>query len=141
MVRNTKMKKCSGLAILESAIVLPLLLLVSLGAIKYGFLFLKAQQVTNAARNGARTAIRHDADNTSVVNAVEALMVRAGMPTYTLTMTPTDVHRLAEPPVSVGQSVEVRIVVLAENVDILRVPLFPNPDSIGATVTMAKEGF
>ncbi len=143
MVRKPIRKKFSGLAILETALVLPLLLLVSLGAIKYGHLFLKAQQITNAARNGARTAIRPDANNANVEDAVEALMDAGGMPLeqcgYILTLTPDDVHRLAG--VNVGQSIEVRIVVDANAVGVLNVPLFPNPGRLGASVTMAKEGF
>ena len=39
-----------------------------------------------------------------------------------------------------GQEIQVRITVPAENVDILRVPLFPNPKTLVAAVTMAKEG-
>ena len=41
----------------EAAIVFPILLMLTLGAIEYGWLFLNAQQVTNAARQGARIAI------------------------------------------------------------------------------------
>jgi len=141
MVKKLIRKKFSGLAVVEAALVLPLLLLVSLGAIKYGHLFLKAQQITNAARNGARTAIRVDADNDIVIAQVDSLMGAAGMPIYTLTLTPGNVSSQADPPVIKGQSVTVQIVVLAENVDILRVPLFPNPDQLGARVAMVKEGF
>ena len=45
-----------GVAAVEMAVVLPLLLLVTFGLMEYGWLFLKAQQVANAARQGARYA-------------------------------------------------------------------------------------
>jgi hypothetical protein len=140
MVRNTKMKKCSGLAILETAIVLPLLLLVSLGALKYGYLFLRVQEFTNAARNGARVAIRSGATDAEAEVVVDRLMLRAGIPRdwYALTIT---TQQIPHATLDLGQEVVVHIEILAlENVDILRVPLFPNPARLGASVTMAKEG-
>jgi Flp pilus assembly protein TadG len=143
MVKERIMKKSRhGLATVEMALVLPLLLLVTLGAIRYGHLFLIAQQITNAARNGARTAIRVDATNVSVQTTVDAYMTAAGIPAgqYTLMLTPADVTTP-----TAGASVTVRITVPSANVDVLHVPLFTNFEpanwNLGATVTMAKEGF
>lgn len=48
-----------GGAILESAIVLPLLLLFLLGIMEYGRYILFLQVVTNAARDGCRYAVTH----------------------------------------------------------------------------------
>ena len=45
-----------GLAIIETAIILPILLLVTLGVIHFAWLFLRAHQITSAARDGARLA-------------------------------------------------------------------------------------
>ncbi len=126
----------------EFALVLPLLLLLLLGAIRYGHLFLKAQQITNAARHGARTAVRPDASVAGVLAAIDGLMTVAGMgdSDYSVTFTPADV---AAP--ELGESVTVRITVPCANIDVLHVPLFTDlePDNwnLGATVTMAKEGF
>jgi len=139
-------KKFSGLAIVESALMLQLLLLVSLGALRYGHLLLKTQLVTNAARCGAREAIRPDANNLDVEAVVEGMMNRAGLSgLYQLILTPEDVSRLADPPVGVEQPVTVAITVDVDLIEVLRVPLFVNlepPDlQISASVTMAKEGF
>ena len=142
MVKALK-KKARGLATVEMAIVLPLLLLVTMGAIRYGHLFLIAQEVTNATRNGARRAIVPDATNADVEGIVRELMSAAGLDEgdYTLTL-PGDVHSIP-----MGQSVTVQITVPVANVDVLHVPLFTNlePNNgnwiLGATVTMAKEGF
>lgn len=142
MVKRRGKIKCSGLSTVEFALVLPLLLLLTLGAIRYGHLFLKAQQITNAARHGARTAVRPDASSDSVLGAVDSLMTVAGMgaSNYEVTLTPADITAP-----QMGESVTVQITVPCANIDVLHVPLFTDlePDnwSLGATVTMAKEGF
>jgi Flp pilus assembly protein TadG len=46
----------SGAELIEFALTLPLLLLVVLGMIEFGFLFREYEVVTNAAREGARIA-------------------------------------------------------------------------------------
>lgn len=47
----------TGAELLEMAIVLPVLLLVVSGIMDFGFLFLRYEVVTNAAREGARVAV------------------------------------------------------------------------------------
>jgi Flp pilus assembly protein TadG len=47
----------SGAELIEFALVLPLLLLMVLGIIDFGFLFQRYEVVTNAAREGARVAV------------------------------------------------------------------------------------
>jgi TadE-like protein len=47
----------TGAELIEFALVLPLLLLVLLGIIDFGFLFQRYEVVTNAAREGARVAV------------------------------------------------------------------------------------
>jgi len=47
----------SGAELIEFALTLPLMLLVVLGMIEFGFLFQQYEVVTNAAREGARIAV------------------------------------------------------------------------------------
>jgi Flp pilus assembly protein TadG len=47
----------SGAELIEFALTLPLLLLVVLGIIEFGFMFHEYEVVTNAAREGARIAV------------------------------------------------------------------------------------
>ena len=47
----------SGAELIEVALTLPLLLLVVLGIIEFGFVFQQYEVVTNAAREGARVAV------------------------------------------------------------------------------------
>jgi Flp pilus assembly protein TadG len=43
-----------GLETVEAAIMLPLVMLITFGALKYGWLFLKAQQINNVASSLSR---------------------------------------------------------------------------------------
>lgn len=136
-------KNWRGIATVEMALVLPLLLLLTMGAIRYGWLFLKAQQITNAARMGARTAVLPDATEDGVRANILSLMTAAKMEDsgYEVTFDPTDID------VDVNTPITVRITVSAANIALLHVPLFtsiePNDGNwnLGAEVTMAKEGF
>jgi Flp pilus assembly protein TadG len=144
-VRKRKESRSRGAAAVEAALVLPILLLVSFGAIKYGWLFLRAQQITNAARYGARVAVRasifySDENDNDVTTAIANLMTAAGMGTsgYVVTITCSNGNWYESP---VGQDITVEVSVPGANVDIMDVPLFPDVGDIGASVTMAKEGF
>ena len=46
-----------GNALVEFALVLPLLMLVFAGIVDFGFLFQRYEVITNAAREGARLAV------------------------------------------------------------------------------------
>ena len=46
-----------GVALVEFAIILPLLLLITFGIIEFGFLMYNQQMITNASREGARAGI------------------------------------------------------------------------------------
>ena len=136
MVRIRK-KNRRGAAAVEMAIVLPLLLLLTLGGIKYGYLFLKAQQITNAARHGARMAIL-PGKTTDEVKAIIINML--GNANITVTADDIDFNPGDISSVGSGETITVRIIVPSAEVDIMIVPLFPNVENLGATVTMAKEG-
>lgn len=136
---KTKPKKTRyrGIAAVEAAIVFPLLLLLTLGVIEYGWMFLKAEQTTNAARNGARIAIRPGENNASVAAEIDLLMSDAGMGSsgYTITFTPANV---TDP--LLGETLKVQISVPWANIALMNIPLLPGPANISASVAMAKEG-
>jgi Flp pilus assembly protein TadG len=112
------------------AVVLPLLLMVTLGAMKYGWLFLRAQQMTNAARQAARIAALPDSTVAEVQTAISTFLGNAGITTFTV-----------DPPLTTvaGPTVTVGIRVDPNTVDLIPGYL-PNPASLYVTVTMAKEG-
>lgn len=59
-----------GAALLETALTLPLLLLVTVGIVEFGRAYQTWQVLTNAAREGARVAVLPGGDDTAVQNRV-----------------------------------------------------------------------
>ncbi len=57
MSMKLRLKSPRGAELIEFALVFPLLLLVVLGIVDFGFLFQRMEVVTNAAREGARLAV------------------------------------------------------------------------------------
>jgi hypothetical protein len=70
----------SGMAMLETVLVLPLLLLVLFGICELGLAFTRAQVLANAAREGAREAslFRPNCDSASVRSSAEAVVRENG---------------------------------------------------------------
>lgn len=121
---------------MEAALVFPLLLLLTVGLLEYGWMFLQYQRITNAARHGARLGVLPDATNADVEAAIAALMDAGGLvgSGYTVTFSPANVAS-PEP----GEALSVTINVLYENID-LGMPMVPLPTNLEASVSMAKEG-
>lgn len=144
MEYRRKNKSRRGTAIVETALILPLLLLLTFGGIKYGWLFIKWQQTTNVARHAVRYAIRPTINSADAVDLIDDLMPKVGMDTYTPSVTyggddypPNDEHG-GQP---VGDTVTVRIDVPVASIDILKMPLLlPTPTTLTARMTMSKEG-
>ena len=69
-----------GAELIEMALVLPLLLLIIMGVIDFGFMFREMNIVTNAAREGARAGIlpEYDAD-ANVTNRVQQYLQASGI--------------------------------------------------------------
>jgi len=132
--QKTKENRYSGTAVIEAAIIFPLLLLLTLGVIEYGWLFLKAQQITNTARQAARIAVRPDATDAEILTAVENMMNSAGLPTYNVTITSDEIPDRRP-------AITVQIEVQCADIILIDAPLFlPTPTQLRGTVTMAREG-
>jgi len=121
----------------EAALVFPLLLLLTMGAIEYGWLFLKVQHMTNAARQSARLAIRPDVETPEVLALIDLLMAEGGLADsgYVVNLTPADIASL-----SAGDLLEVEIRVPSAGIVIIDASFLPVPEWLRATVTMTKEG-
>jgi len=120
----------------EAALVFPLLLLLTMGAIEYGWLFLKAQHMTNAARQSARLAIRPDVKTLEVLALIDRLMAEGGLADsgYIVNLTPDPTT------VGAGDLLEVEIRVPSAGIVIIDASFLPVPQWLRATVTMTKEG-
>jgi Flp pilus assembly protein TadG len=124
----------AGAALVELAIVMPILCLLTLGLMEYGWVFLKVSQVNQAARQGVRTAVRPDATTENVTAAVAAMMLQAGIKSTDYTVTYTDIG------VEVGQPVTVHVSVNYNKITLTGTGLVPLPDKIQGRGTMSKEG-
>lgn len=122
-----------GAAIVEIALSLILLTLILIGVLEYGWLFVRYQQVRNAARQGARVGITLDATTAQVDAAVSQLMSQAKIAAYTATYPDPG---LAIP----GSSFTVTVSVTTADVDLTDFSLFPKPATMSSSVTMRKEG-
>lgn len=76
----------SGAELIEFALVFPLLLLVLLGIIDFGFLFQRYQVVTNAAREGARVAVLPGYSDADVQYRVNQYLQASGLDAVTPTV-------------------------------------------------------
>ncbi len=86
-----------GVSIVEMALVLPILLMLSFGIVDYGYYFYVKSTIQGAAQSGARAAIVSGATNANVTSAVSTVMTAAGLQSsgYTVTTNPTDVSTAA----------------------------------------------
>mgnify|MGYP000518933373 CR=1 FL=1 len=86
-----------GNAVLETALVLPILLALSFGLVEFGYFFYVKHNFQGAAREGARVAITPSATNTDVTSAIQAALTPAGLHDcgYTVTLNPADVSAVA----------------------------------------------
>jgi Flp pilus assembly protein TadG len=134
----SKMKgKRRGVALVEGAVVLLLMCLLTFGVVEYGWMLLKSQDISNAARAGARAGVRYGATASTVTTAVTNAMTSAGLQTsgYTVTLTPSDPTTL-----SPGQSLTVQVIVPYSNIAAINIALIPTPTNLRSTVVMAREG-
>jgi len=69
-----------GAALVETAFVLPIMLLVCVGILEFGRAYQTWQVVTNAAREGARVAILPEYPDDSVRARVETYLKNGGLP-------------------------------------------------------------
>ena len=131
-----------GVSTVEAAIVFPLLVFLTFALIEYGWLFLNAQQTTNAARHCARMAVRPDMTSEEVVAAADGMMQQYGLSDsgYSVTITPANIES-----VDTGEEINVEISVPYDNVQITGISMISGwllalPANLKASVSMAKEG-
>jgi Flp pilus assembly protein TadG len=124
-----------GTMVVEAAIAFPLLLLLTLGAIKYGWLLYNVQQITNAARQGARTAAVLGATDANGVDAISDALygtILEDKATYTVVDVTLPQGTKAK---------EATVTVTTSDIDFVNARvLFPVPATLRAVVRMAKEG-
>ena len=78
-MRTQLRKNERGAALLETAITIPLILLISVGIFEFGRAYQTAQVLTNAAREGARIAILSGTTDDDVSTVVTKYMKDGGL--------------------------------------------------------------
>ncbi len=120
-----------GIASLEFALILPLMLLLMFGLMEWGWVMHRSGQVLNAARDGARVGARPEAGSAEVQATVDARLAAAGITNYTTTVSAG---------VNFGDQVSVVVTVPYADVNLIGFPLVPVPDNLVHDVRMSKEG-
>lgn len=92
-IRRSRFGPRRGGAVLETALVMGVLIMLSFGTAEYGYFFFIKNILSGAARDGARTAIADTATNTTVLASISTAMTAANIPSskYTVTLSPSDV--------------------------------------------------
>ena len=68
-----------GNALIETAITVPIIILIAVGIFEFGRAYQHAQVITNAAREGARVSILADKSDADVTSAVREYMKAGGL--------------------------------------------------------------
>jgi Flp pilus assembly protein TadG len=105
ILRRVCGRRKRGTAVVEFAVVLPLLILILFGIIEFGWLFLVRQTLVNAAREGCRVAVLRTATDADVTERVREVMNPLGFAegsVWSFTATPlTDTVQLVRVTASV----------------------------------------
>ena len=120
-----------GAAVVELAVVLPLLLTIVFGIIEFGWVFMVRETLTNSSREGCRVAVLQGSTTTDIIDQVNTSMSPTGLSGWNTQI----IRSTAGNP---NETVTVRIPYA--NVSLLG-GFFGSTDfNLGATTTMRKEG-
>lgn len=134
MKTQRKYAHCRGAAMVEMALVLTLLLSLVLGTIEYGWLFLTMQRITNAARQGARVASVLNGSDLDGEAAMKALLTDLKDPVTKAPLATVDVD------MNDLNVVTATVTLPSSGVRLVNWDALPVPETLHATVKMAKEG-
>jgi Flp pilus assembly protein TadG len=122
-----------GQALVETALVLPILLLILTGIIDFGFLFNNYLIVSNASREGVRSAVvgSSNSDITTVVNNFASTLDKTRL---TITITPDLLTGRTK-----GVAVTVTVVYKYNLITPIIGTIIPSPVNLTASTTMRCE--
>ena len=120
-----------GVAAVELAVVLPLLLTLVFGIIEFGWVFMVRETLTNASREGCRVAVLQGSTEQNIRDQVATSMNPAGLTTYTVQITRSLPGNANE---------KVTVLIPYADVSLLGGYFGPTDFNLGATTVMRKEG-
>jgi len=130
-----------GAELVEFALVLPILLLVIMGIIDFGFAFQRYQVITNAAREGARVGVLPGYDSADIQARVDAYVEAAGLEGRAT----TTVRAVSIPDTRGGAAPGVEVTVIYTHTYVFLGPIIslfqksPEPAELRAVSTMRIE--
>ena len=82
-----------GASTMQMVLILPVLMMLTFGALDFGYFLFVKNTLVGAAQAGVRAAMPQAAANADVATAVNSVMSAAGIDpsNYTITVTPTDI--------------------------------------------------
>ena len=133
----------SGNAVLDLALVMPLLVGLTFGACEYGFAIYLKHSLQAASREGARAAIVSGATSTDVQTAVDSSMLAAGFAQSKYTRPPT-IAPSGWASSAEGTTITVTVQASWGTAGVHVLPTYlggiANTKTISAATTMRKEG-
>jgi Flp pilus assembly protein TadG len=79
---NKRMRSERGAALIEAAMIMPMILLIAVGIFEFGRAYQTTQVLTNAAREGARLAVINGSTDDAVTARVRSYMQAGSLPNY-----------------------------------------------------------
>ena len=131
--RRRRAQRARGAAVVEFAVVLPLLLTILFGIMEYGWVFMVRQTLQTAAREGARIAVLQTSTSpyTSVLSRVSSVMAPTGLTGYSVSMT----HATVADPVET-----ITVTVPYSEVSLMGGFFGTHAYDLGGSCSMRKEG-
>lgn len=126
-----------GAAVVEFAIVAPLLFLFVFGLIEYGRMVMVQQVITNASREAARRAVLDGATYAEVNTFVSGYLTSAAIPTAAVK--PVTINPSNPAAATYGAPVSVTVSIDFNKVSWLPKPIWLGGKSLQATTTMRRE--
>lgn len=109
MIRRVQTQQRSGAAIVETAMVLPVVLMMLFGIFEYGRFVFVYTTATNAVRDGCRYAVAHTGSTTTTLSTIQTVVdnkmagLKSQMAGYAVTCYFADPAKLALTPPVVAQ--------------------------------------
>ena len=130
VVRSRRSERARGAAVVEFAVVLPLLLTILFGIIEYGWVFMVRQTLQTSAREGARIAILQTSEDpyTAALSRMADVMEPTGLTTYTAVVTQDGTVMTAE------------VTIPYDDVSLMGGFFGTHTYDLGGTCSMRKEG-
>ena len=131
-----------GNAVLDMALVLPILLALAFGTVEFGYYFYVKHNVQAAAREGARAAIVPSAVAGDVTTAVQNVMNAAGLGSsgYTTSVTDVNGNAINVSTATAGTAIKVTVQCTWGNVGVRPLGVISSTKIVTGNTVMRKEG-